>query len=66
MFSWEEKTTTHIPEVEEYKTVKGLPDDVDKQVMSLIQNDWHVHGLPQAMNIQGTDILVQGMVKYKE
>ena len=57
-------TTTYVPVVKQYKTVKGLPSNVDKEVMELINDGWHVHGLPQKMNIHGIDLLVQGMVKY--
>lgn len=63
---WEWTETTHQPKVTNYRIVSGMPDYVDRHVQDMINAGWELNGSLMIMRVDGKDIIIQGMVKYKE
>ena len=61
---WKSTTTIKDPIVNQYKTVKGSTEWVDKEIMSMIDDGWHVHGLPHSLSVSNNIVIIQTMVKY--
>ena len=57
-----------ITKVVDYKTVNSAngPDDLDRQVKELLQNEWELHGNQYAINAcNGFTYVCQPMVKLQ-
>ena len=64
MSTW---STTTILVPCDYKNISGLPSTVDSEVNLLLkEGEWYLNGELIKISIDGHDLVVQSMVKYKD
>jgi len=51
--------------VKDYQIIRGLPAEVESRLKQAIKDGWQPHGLLMQFHQDGTEILIQAMVKYE-
>ena len=52
--------------IEQYKIIKGLPENVEAEVNTLLQDGWTINGDLHTMKVDQYTIFVQGLVKHAQ